>query len=292
MKQLTIVSGKGGVGKSSITASLAIALARKHSLFCVDCDVDAPNLALVFGVKEKEFKEWKPIKTNEKARIIEEKCIKCRKCIDSCYFNAISWDKEKNIPVIDGFSCEGCGVCGIVCPGKAIELEEVENARIGYGETGNGFSIFSGQLNIGEAGSGKVVAALKELAKEKSKEKELMLVDAPAGIGCPVIASIAGSSYVIAVTEPTPAGLSDLKRVLEVANHFRIKHGIIINKHDLNPEYTKKIAEFAEKNGIEVLARIPYDKRFVEAIVNLTPIITYEPGFEGLFKEIVKRINI
>ncbi len=290
MKKITVLSGKGGVGKSSITASLAIALSEKHKIVCADCDVDASNLALVFGLKEKDFLEWKKISTNEKAKLNEKKCKGCKKCLKSCYFNAISWDKEKNQPIFDNFSCEGCEVCSMICPYKAIELIKIENARIGYGKTKYGFSIVSGQLEIGESGSGKVVAKVKSIAEEKESEAEIMLIDASAGIGCPVIASVSGSDFVVAVTEPTPSGISDLKRALKMVNHFNIPYGIIINKFNLNQKATKEIEKFAGKKGVKILSKIPYDKSFTDALVNLTPIILFKPETKKIFEEIINKI--
>ncbi|MBN1940936.1 MAG: ATP-binding protein [Candidatus Diapherotrites archaeon] len=290
MKRITVLSGKGGVGKSSIAASLAIALSKEHKIICADCDVDASNLALVVGLREKDFEQWKKISTNEKAILDEKKCRGCRKCVDVCHFNAISWNKEKKQPVFDRFSCEGCGVCQIVCPNKAIELKQVKNAKIGFGKTKYGFYVVSGQLEMGESGSGKVVAEVKKLAEEKSGKADLMIIDAAAGIGCPVIASVVGSDYVVGVTEPTPSGLSDLKRALQMVNHFGIPYGIVINKHDLNPKFTKEVEKFAEENGTEVLAKIPYNKGFADALVNLVPVIIYSPKTKKFFEDIASKI--
>ncbi len=284
MKTITILSGKGGVGKSSIAASLAIALSKKRKIICADCDVDASNLALVFGLKD--FKEWKPITTNEKAKIDYKKCNKCRKCVKACYFNAISLDKGK--PIMKEFGCEGCGLCKIICPENAIKLYNVYNAKIGYGKTKYGFKVVAGQLKMGESGSGKIVAAVKELARTKSENAEIMIVDAAAGIGCPVIASVSGSSYVVAVTEPTPSGFSDLNRALQMVNFFNIPYGIIINKFDLNLKSTKEIEDYAKRKKIKILAKIPYDKSFTDALVNLTPIIIYNRKYERLFNGIAE----
>ncbi len=290
MKTITVLSGKGGVGKSSIAASLAIALSKKHKIVCADCDVDAANLALVFGLREKNFKQWKPISTNQKAVLLPDKCSGCGKCVDACYFGAISWDSDKKRPVFDRFSCEGCSVCEIVCPEKAIELHDVDNAKIGYGKTAFGFEVVSAQLEMGESGSGKVVAEVKNLARKREKDAEMMVIDSAAGIGCPVIASVTGSSYVVAVTEPTPSGLSDLKRALDLVNHFQIPYGIVINKHDLNPAFTKKIEKFAKENNIEILAKIAYDKKFVEALINLTPLIVFAKKYKSFFNQLAEKI--
>ena len=289
MKKITILSGKGGVGKSSITASLAIALSKKKKIICADCDVDASNLALVFGLKENDFSEWNSLTTNLKAVIDYKKCTSCKKCFESCYFNAIDWKDNK--PIIKEFGCEGCGVCELICPEKAIKLIPVKNAKIGYGKTKYGFKVVSAQLNMGESGSGKVVTEVRNLAEKQSDNADIMLIDAAAGIGCPVIASVVGTDYAIAVTEPTPSGFSDMQRALAMVRHFNIPCSIIINKYDLNTEYCKKIEEFAEKNNIKVISKISYDKNFVYALVNLTPIIKYDKKFEKVFDEITANLS-
>jgi len=291
MKTITILSGKGGVGKSSISASLAVALSETHKIICADCDVDASNLSLVFGLQEKDYDEWKPITTNKKARLIKEKCNGCRKCLETCYFDAIAWDEKNKIPIFKEFGCEGCRACELICPNGAIEIFDVNNAKIGYGKTKYGFFVVSSQLEMGESGSGKVVSAVKNLANKKSDNSDIMIIDAAAGIGCPVIASVTGSDYVIAVTEPTPSGFSDLKRALKVVNHFGIPQGLIINKFDLNPSFSKKIERFAKDNKIKIIANIPYDKNFLNALVNLVPIIDYSPKFKPLFYDIVSKLK-
>lgn len=282
MKTITVLSGKGGVGKSSIAASLAVLLAKNRKIVSVDCDVDASNLALVLGIKK--FEKQKEISTNEKA-FVNEKARDCKEILDICTFSAISWDKKKNLPVINKFLCEGCGACQLLCP-QGIKLKKVKNAVIGEAKTNYGFSLVSGQLKMGESGSGKVVDEVKQLAEKN--DVELMIIDSAAGIGCPVIASIQGSDFVVAVTEPTPSALSDLKRALQVVEHFRIPYGIVINKYDLNKEFSKKIEKFTEKYKIPLLGKIPYDKKFVEALVNLKPIILYDKKFTKIFQNILK----
>jgi MinD superfamily P-loop ATPase len=284
MKTITILSGKGGVGKSSIAASLAVLLAKKEKIVAVDCDVDASNLALVLGVKN--LRNQKEISTNEKA-FVNEKARNCKNIIDVCTFSAISWNKKKNLPEINKFLCEGCGACQLLCP-QGIELKKVKNAIIGEAKTNYDFPLVFGQLKMGESGSGKVVNEVKKLAE--TKNADTMVIDSAAGIGCPVIASVQGSDYVIAVTEPSPSALSDLKRALQIVEHFRIPYGIIINKYDLNENFSKKIEKFMQKYKIPLLGKIPYDKKFVEALVNLTPIVVYDKKFEGLFNDILDKI--
>ena len=188
--------------------------------------------------------------------------------------------------------CEGCGTCKIVCPENAIKLKKIENATISVGKA-YGFGIVSGQLKMGESGSGRIVMEVKRKAMEIARENnaEVMIVDSSAGIGCPVIASVNGSDYVIAVTEPTPSALSDLKRGLRIVNHFGIPCGIIINKYDLNKEFSNKIEKFAKKNKIQILGKIPYNKGFVEALINLKPAVVYNKRFENFFKGISEKLK-
>jgi len=290
MKTITILSGKGGVGKSSLTASLAVLLAKHKKIIAVDCDVDAPNLALVLGVKK--FKTKEKIQTIEKARVIAKTCPECQDKIDICLFDAITWDEKNKKPVINKFLCEGCGACLLAFPKGTVKLEKVKNAYINTAKTKYGFPIVSGQLKIGESGSGKTVTAVKQKA-EKLAEKQkaqILFVDSSPGIGCPVVASIQGSDYIVAITEPTPSALNDLKRVLQVVEHFRIPYGIIINKWDINKEFTKKIEYFAKKYNIQILGKLPYDRAFVDALVNLEPIIVYDKNYQSLFSKILEKI--
>jgi len=293
MKTIAVLSGKGGVGKSSITASLAVLLADKHKIIAADCDVDAPNLALVLGIREENFKFLERIETSERAMLIKEKCNACGKCLDTCNFLAVKWDNDKNLPVINNLLCVGCGACTAVCPENALELETVENASINVGETEYGFPIVSGQLNMGESGSGAVVHAVKMIASEMAEDidAEFLIVDSAAGIGCPVIASVRGSDYVILVIEPTPAAFWDLKRAIEVVEHFNIPYGVVINKYDINSKFTEEIEGYFALNNIPVLGKIPYDKEFVYALVNLKPVVVFEVEFVDTFMQILKRLN-
>jgi MinD superfamily P-loop ATPase len=291
MRTITILSGKGGVGKSSLAASLAVLLFKEmgKGVVAADCDVDASNLALLFNAR---LEKKERISTNYKA-FINEKARHCKEIIDVCTFSAISWNEKKSMPEINKFLCEGCGACQLLCP-DGIELKRVKNAVVGEAETSYGFPIVSGQLDMGESGSGNVVEAVKERARKKAEgvNADFIVLDASAGIGCPVIASIRGSDYIIGITEPTPSGLSDLKRAFEVVNHFGIPHGIVINKHDLNKRLTKEIENFARRNKIPVLGKLPYDKRFVEAMVNLMPIVVYDETYKKLFSDIFNEIKI
>jgi MinD superfamily P-loop ATPase len=290
MKSIVVLSGKGGVGKSSISASLAVAFSKDKKIVCADCDVDASNLSLLFSLFTNKYVEWNPLSTNQIAIVDEDKCISCGKCIDICYFNALKM--VRNIPKINKFGCEGCGACELICPTNAIKLQDIDNANIGYAKTNYCFFIASAQLLPGNSGSGKVVFQVRKKASEISKDTEYMIIDSAAGIGCPVIASVTGNDYAILVSEPTPSGFSDMKKAMDVVNHFRIKHGIIINKFDLNQEYSEKIESFAKDNDIEIINKIPYDKQFVKAMTEMIPIVDFDKKYEPIFEEIKQKVII
>jgi len=288
MKKICVLSGKGGVGKSTIAAALAVLLSEKKKIICADCDVDASNLSLVLGVKEKDLTERKEISTGKKAEINQSKCISCGVCKETCYFGAI--DEENNSFTVNQLKCEGCGACALACPQKAIKMNECKNALLSVGETKYGFKVVSGQLKMGESGSGKIVAEVKMKAEKQAKNSELMLIDSAAGIGCPVIASVTGSDFVLAVTEPTPSGLSDLTRALTVVAHFGVPFGLVINKHDLNPEKTREITDFAINAGAKFTSLIPYDRAFVDSLIELKPVTEFDPKTREYFTEIEKKI--
>lgn len=288
MKSIVILSGKGGVGKSSIAASLAVAFSNERKIVCADCDVDASNLSLLFSLTTDKYIEWKQLSTNQTAIIDEKKCIGCGKCIDVCYFHALEF--KENIPKVNEFGCEGCGACELICPVNAVTLQDIDNAYVGYAKTNYDFNISSAQLLPGNSGSGKVVSEVKKKAKEIEPKADLMIIDAAAGIGCPVIASVTGNDYAILVTEPTPSGYEDMLRALEIVNHFRIKKGIIINKYDINKEYSEKIESFAEKNRIKIIAKILFDNAFVKAMTEMIPIIDYDKKYKRIFKDAKDKI--
>ncbi len=292
MIKITVLSGKGGVGKSMISSSLSVLISRKMKIVVADCDVDAPDLGLTLGMDEKDYDSWEDVTTNEKAVLVESRCNGCGKCVDICAFDAIGWDDEKKRPVFNSMFCEGCAACTLACPEGAIRLKSVRNAMIGTGMTKYGFPILTGQLKMGESGSGKVIFMLKDRASRKAEEvgADVMLSDAAAGIGCPVISSVRGSDYIIAVTEPTPSALSDLKRALETVGHFGIRTGLVINSFDINRIFSRKIEEFAKEAGIPILGKVPYDRRFVDALVNRKPAIVYEKGLEPIFTGIYERL--
>lgn len=298
MKTITILSGKGGAGKSTLTASLSVTLASDNKVVTIDCDADAPNLALVLGLEKENFDSWESLTTSEKIQFSKDKCKSLKfcptcqglkKCMNACNFSAITWNPEEDLPEINELLCVGCGACQLACPTGALTLKEVENARIGLGKTQYGFPIVSGQLKIGESGSGKVVNALRMKASEiaEDMQADYMILDAAAGVGCPVIASLTGSDYVILVTEPTSAAFWDLKRAIELVDHFNIPCGAVINRWGINKDLTHQLQDYFQTNNIPLLGMIPYDTRFIDALVNLKPAVVYEPNFKTIFEDIL-----
>jgi MinD superfamily P-loop ATPase len=276
-----ILSGKGGVGKTTLTASLA-SLANndpKINTIILDCDVDAPNLALIIPPKSENEINVKDTFTTLKAKFIEEKCIKCKQCIDEhfCEFNALIWDYKKTLPKIDYLACEGCGACKVLCPEHAFIIDKVKSGEIISYLTKKEFPLVYGKTRLGSTTSGKLVSECKDSTKNlKEYEKcNLMLIDGPPGIGCPVIATISGLDYIITITEPTPSGLHDLIRVIEVINQFEIPFGIVINKADIKSSFQEKVEEFLEDTNYKILGRIPFDITIAKAMSHAETVIDY-----------------
>jgi MinD superfamily P-loop ATPase len=266
MKQIVIISGKGGTGKTVLTASLA-ALANKKVM--VDCDVDAADLHLLLQPIIKEKHEFKSGKT---ARIDVEVCQQCGKCINVCRFGAIRDDFT-----IDPISCEGCGLCSYVCFAGAITMEENLSGEWFISDTKYGPFVHA-KLGIAEENSGKLVALVRKKAKEIAERNncDWVIIDGPPGIGCPVIASLSGVDCALIVTEPTLSGLHDAERVIEVAWHFKIPVKLVVNKYDLNLDMSQKIEKHCANNGISLIGKVRFDKSVVEAMVEGKTIIEYK----------------
>jgi MinD superfamily P-loop ATPase len=267
MKQLTVISGKGGTGKTTITASLAVLA---ENVVVADCDVDAPDLHMLLHPRINETQLFKGSKL---AVIDESKCTKCGVCHKTCRFNAISVK-----PSVDSISCEGCGVCVRICPAGAITLKDRTSGSAYISKIKQGFMSHA-LLNPGEANSGKLVTLVRQNAKNIAitEKLDLVIIDGSPGIGCPVIASITGVDATLVVTEPTLSGIHDLKRVLGLLNHFKITPFVCVNMYDINPGNTEQIQAFCRTNSVEVLGLIPYDKEVTEAMVNGKTIVEYNP---------------
>jgi MinD superfamily P-loop ATPase len=267
MKELLILSGKGGTGKTSLVGSIA-ALAENKIM--VDCDVDAADLHLLLAPKPRGKNEFR---SGVKAKVDSDHCSGCGLCADLCQFEAITMDRQ--VAVIDPLGCEGCGVCAHFCPEQAIELEENHCGSWYVSDTDYGPMVHA-QLFAGEENSGKLVSFIKKQARELAEETgiDLIVIDGAPGIGCPVIASLSGVNTVLAVTEATQSGWHDLERVLDLAVHFRVPAFVCINKWDLYPRMTEEIEASCAARGVEVLGRIPFDPAVVASQIQGVPVVS------------------
>ncbi|MDY6862596.1 MAG: ATP-binding protein [Thermodesulfobacteriota bacterium] len=282
MKQLTIISGKGGTGKTTITAAFA-ALAQNKVM--ADGDVDAADLHLILNPdinKEEEF-------YGGRAPVMDKsKCDECGICIDVCRFDAI------HDYIIDPISCEGCALCVHACPNDAIEMEEHLSGHWFISDTRFGPMVYA-KLGIAEENSGKLVTLVRNQARLIGEEdgKDLIIIDGPPGIGCPVIAAITGVNLVLVVTEPTLSGIHDLERVLGVAKHFNIPGMVCINKYDINLENARKIKDYCKDNNIEVIGEIPFNTTITRAMVAGKTIVEFDPGIiTDILKDMWKKVEM
>ncbi|MFP4268692.1 MAG: ATP-binding protein [Spirochaetaceae bacterium] len=287
MKQIVILSGKGGTGKTFVSASLASIADNSVS---ADCDVDAANLHILL---KPEIKETHDFSGGRVAYISPDGCTGCGVCMEHCRFDALSWknirpdtvvssknpplDKkssaaDKTVVEVDPIACEGCGVCGLVCPADAVSYR-TSDAGQWYLSTTEFGPMVHAYLYAGEDNSGKLVQQVRERAKAEAEEKkcDFVLIDGPPGTGCPVMSAMTGVDYVVLVTEPTVAGAHDLKRVVELAGHFSIPVGMIVNKSTINLDGVEELRKFAEEKKIHYLGEIPYDKKVVDSVADLLP---------------------
>ena len=285
MKEIVVISGKGGTGKTSIVASFA-ALAEGAVL--ADCDVDAADLHLLLQPNIKQIHDFSGGKV---ASVITEKCIGCGRCEEVCNFDAAIFNGPANDVVgitytIDSIACEGCGVCVHFCPVDAIEFKDAINGKWFVSDTRFG-PMLHAQLGIAEENSGKLVSLIRKEAKRIAAEqnKDLIIVDGSPGIGCPVIASIAGADLVLAVTEPTIAAQHDLDRVAELTEHFKIPTVVCINKYDINVRIAKAIEKEALERNLKVVGKIAYDIAVTKAQIAAKSIVEYSNN--GLKEQIV-----
>jgi len=267
MKQITIISGKGGTGKTTIVASLAT-LVKKAVL--VDADVDAADLHLLL---KPQVQRREPFFASKVARIDRGQCDGCQKCRDACRFEAIRDLK------VDPIACEGCGVCFYICPRQAISLKEVQSGEWFISQTRYGPMVHA-RLGVAQENSGKLVTLVRKEAQRIAQEGKypLILIDGPPGIGCPVISSVGGVDAALVVTEPSLSGIHDLKRVLGVCRHFQVPARVCVNKADINPENTGRIKEYCQEEGAPVIGEIPFDPIVTKAMVYESSVVEYSSG--------------
>jgi MinD superfamily P-loop ATPase len=265
VKEVVVLSGKGGTGKTSVVAAFAALADRK---VMADCDVDAADLHLVLTPETLRVEEFQG---RRRARIVSDLCAGCGACAEHCRFGAIAFDGPGNGAIaktyrVDPLACEGCGVCGHVCPTRAVEFGLGRDGEWYISETRHG-PLVHARLDPGGENSGKLVTLVREHARQLAKDRtlDLLLVDGSPGIGCPVIASVAGTDLVLGVAEPTLSSQHDLERLAALAAHFRIPMAVCINRADLNPEVASAIERWCQARGIRVVGRIPYDPVFNDA---------------------------
>ncbi len=271
MKELVVISGKGGTGKTTLVAGFAVLA--KDKVLC-DADVDAADLHLIMDPAVQERHDFTAGHT---AVINSDKCTQCGLCRDLCRWDAISEEF-----VVDSIECEGCGVCYYFCPEKAIDFPEnmcgqwfISNTRFG--------PMVHARLGIAEENSGKLVTLVRQEAKKLAEKKQmnLILTDGPPGVGCPVIASIGGASAVLIVAEPTVSGRHDMERVVQLASHFRVPCLLCINKYDLNLGETEALEALAKYKGVGIVGKIPFDPTFTKAMVQGKTILEFDGGAPG-----------
>lgn len=298
MSELVVLSGKGGTGKTAVSAAFAH-LASDDPMFpdpvIVDADVDAANLALVVGANRSDGIEfWE----GEVASIDSESCLDCGVCQEFCRFDAIVYSQEGGFRV-DPLSCEGCAACFYQCPMESISMAPRLSGHWFRSESRFGTLLHASLLPAQES-SGKLVSLIKEEAKKGSRDgkggrrgaRPFFIVDGPPGIACPAIAAVSGADLVLIVTEPTMAGLHDLRRAEQMAAHFRLPRLVCINKADIHPEGADQIEAHCRERGIKVLGRVPFDEAVTEAMIAGIPVTEYSPrspaslGIRGLWDEI------
>ena len=296
MKEIVVISGKGGTGKTSVVASFA---ALAGSAVLADCDVDAADLHLIL---KPDVKQTHDFSGGKRASVITEKCIGCGRCEEVCNFDAARFNGPSNDVVdrtykIDPVACEGCSVCVHFCPADAIKFEDATNGRWFISDTRFGPMVHA-KLGIAEENSGKLVSLIRKQAKQIATEqnKDLIIVDGSPGIGCPVIASVSGADLVLVVTEPTISAQHDLERVIELTEHFKIPAAVCINKCDINPGIAKKIEKKVERKGLKFAGEVPYDIAVTKAQVAGKSIVEYsDNGLKGqiisLWKSVLGTLN-
>lgn len=273
MKEIVIISGKGGTGKTSVTASFGF-LGGKD-VVVADCDVDAADMHLLM---KPDFARSEDFYSGVVAEINPEKCTQCGLCAEKCRFDAIPVINNQH--VVKKLDCEGCGYCEKVCPVDAITMRDQNVGDWYISTTKVDNTMVHAKLGIGAENSGKLVAKVKNEAKAiaEKQHKEFAVIDGSPGVGCPVVSSLSGADFTVIVTEPSVSGFHDLKRVYELVKKFKINAGCIINKYDINQEITDKIVDFLREEKIEHIASLPYDENFTRAMTLGKTIVEFDEG--------------
>lgn len=273
MKEIVVISGKGGTGKTSVTASFAYL--GGEDVVVADCDVDAADMHLLL---KPNFAKSENFFSGVAAHISPYKCNNCGICANVCRFDAIPViDDQYTVSTLD---CEGCGYCAKVCPERAIEMIEQNVGNWYVSNTRLNNTMVHARLGIGAENSGKLVAKVKNEAKEiaNRNNKDFIIIDGSPGVGCPVVSSLSGAHFAVLVTEPSVSGIHDFKRVYELVKKFNIKAGCIINKADINTHVTNEILAFLKSESIEHIASLPYDDNFTKAMTIGETIVEYDHG--------------
>lgn len=288
---ITIASGKGGTGKTTVAAALTHLASRELPVVLADADVDAANLELVLDPVKREEHDFM---SGQVAVIDAEKCIACGICAQVCRFDAVV--EEGGIYRVDALACEGCASCFTQCPEEAIRMQE-QHAGLWFRSDTRFGPLFHAHLFAGQENSGKLVTLVKQQGRLLALDTgaELLLVDGPPGIGCPVISASAGADMALHVAEPTVSGVHDLERIMATTDHFGVPSLVAINKADLNPARSEEIVAFCAGRGVEVVGRIPYDTVVTEAMVQGRPVTDYADGavteaFEAMWSRIRERL--
>ena len=285
MKEVVVLSGKGGTDKTSIVGSFAV-LARHKVL--VDCDVDAADLCLILNSTVRQTNEfW----SGQTAIIDEDMCNKCGLCVGYCRFNAIKGFR------VDPVSCEGCGFCSRLCPVEAIKMKENLSGHWFISDTTHG-KLVHARLGIAQENSGKLVATVRQQARKIAEEQgaDFIISDGPPGIGCPVISSLSGVDLALLITEPTLSGQHDLERIIGVCRHFNVPALVCVNKHDINEDNTRRIEDYCRRQNLDIAGKISYDNTVTEAMVEGIPIVEHYDGrvsrdIKSLWQNIEKKLQ-
>jgi MinD superfamily P-loop ATPase len=284
MKEIIVLSGKGGAGKTTVTSSLSVFLDKKDAI--VDADVDASDMHILLQpkiIKEKDFYSGK------EPEVDRNKCVLCRLCVKKCPYNALS--VKNNKISLEPISCEGCGMCFAVCPEKAIEMKEKRVGKKFISDTIIGIKMAHAELFPGEENSGKLVSSVRQDGRIIVDEQkgEILLIDGPPGIGCSAISAVTNSDLVILTTESTTSGFHDIKRCLELVKHFKIKTCAVMNKYGLNKKLDNEIEDFFTKEKIPIVGKINYSTQVIDAHKKRKLLSTYSDYYEEIFKDIYNK---